>query len=1288
MALIFLSEAHTLGGTMRRFTRFMILGLTLLLTQIAIQAQTSGSLTGTVSDPNGAPVAGATVTIRSAVSGEERSGTTNDRGVFTFLLLTPGTYVVSVEGAGFKRTVANDVVINVSKETNLNVGLEIGGASETVTVTGAQEVINSTSPTLTNVVNTRQVADLPLGGRNPVELAALQAGIAVVGTDVRGAAVSGLRQTAVNLTQDGINAMDNFVKTSSFFALTAPSLGATEEFSVTTGTVSSESGRGAAQVNMVTKSGTNEYHGGGFLQLINESYNANTFFNNIVGTPKAILRQHFYGFDIGGPVHFLNFGEGVPKHWSGKDKAFFFFSFEAFRQNRAATRNRTVYSQNARNGIYEYVGTDGVQRQINLFTHSTRGFAANPLTAAILARTPLPNNTACAAADGFNLGCYQFNIAENTTTDKYVGRYDHQLVKDTRLGSHKFELVYSRAETATNPDVFTNGVERPFPDGIDALQYSTRQLLTPALVSTFGSNWTNVFRYGRQWAPVVFDRSAPPPSQFVVLGGITDPENRNLAQPRDTVVNQITDNVSWVKGNHLWKFGMDWQRVRGTSRNDAGIVQTINIGSNNSNGVGFTSLPGVNTSVTAGANILARASTLYANLVGLLASSTRTLNVESPTSGFVPGYTRLRIVQSSDLALYAQDQWRMRSNFTLNAGVRWEFMGVPTVPNGLAIQPKYEDLFGISGFGNLFKPTAPAGPAPGIATQRFVSGDTGIGLYNNDWNNFAPFIGFAYSPDFKSGPFRWLFGEQGKSSFRAGYSISYLKDGITTFTNALGTGNTNPGLIQTANQSRLCNPAATPTNILTGVLTASCGVPLEIPVFKMPVTDRDNILTNTGAGLWAIDPNIRNAYVHQYNFGFEREIMKNTALEIRYVGNRSNNLWRAVDYNDVNYIENGFLTEFLNAQKNLAARGGSGSFAPGCAGCVPLPIFDRFFGVGFAGVTPLANSSGYGSSSLITALQNNNLGALAFALANSSTYRPYRESTIIGLPSNFFIANPNANYAVGLSNGGESDYNALQIEIRRRYSNGLQFQADYTFSKAMLLGDGTGNNQSDFTQPLSLRNYQLDRRRSSQDQTQRFVANAVYDLPFGRGRAFLDTNNPVVERIFGGWTTGAIVTWTSGSPWYVLSGRSNFGAYGGGGADLVGITFEEFKNNLGIFKDPRGVFFVNPNLLDITVSSVTGLATSARLKPGLMAAPAPGTLGNFPVNSLSGPQYFNVDLSITKRIPIKETVRFEFKTTAINILNRPNFIYGNTNFDSTAFGRITAQRGGSRSVNFIGSIRF
>jgi hypothetical protein len=1295
---------------MKRFSSFSILFsrnikpislavlLTCLLALTAFGQTTTGSLTGTVTDPSGAVVAGATLTLVKPETGAERTTTSNTEGRFDFATLQPGKYNITVDAKGFKKAVSRDIIISVTQVAEVTIPLEIGSASETVTVSASQEVINTSNPSVTNIINTRQVVDLPLVGRNPVELAGLQAGIAVVGTDVRGASVSGLRQTAVNLTQDGINAMDNFVKTSSFFAITTPSLNSTSEFSVTTSTAGADSGRGVAQVNLVTKGGTNEYHGGAFLQIINSWTDGNNWFNNANGTAKPILRQHYDGFDIGGPMYFPRFGEGGRSVISGKDRAFFFFSYERFVQSDSRSRNRTVLTQSARNGLFTYTA-GGVNRTVNLLTQTQVPFhTLNPLMTAHINQIPLPNNDSGCGGDGFNISCFTFNAEQLTSNDKYVFRYDHQIFKDRDLGSHKVEFVLSRVLTRTFPDVTTNGLEAPFPGGVNGFQASTRNLITPALVSTFGSNVTNVLRYGRQWAPVDFNRDTPQTVPFISLPGVlTNYDNTFLPQPRNTIVHQITDNLSWIKGNHSYKFGMDWQNVLGISRNDAGIVQTNQIGpiaantANNTNLTIAANLPG------ASAANLTAANTVYGAITGLLGSASQTLNVQTPTSGFVPGYTRLRQVQGKDLALFAQDQWRMKSNFTLSYGVRWDYMGVPTVPNGLAIQPaNFDSIWGISGVNNLFKPTA----APGSQTQPFaslifVSGDTGIGLYKNDWDNFAPFVGFAYSPSFKSGLFHSLFGDEGTSSIRAGYSMSFLHDGVTTFTNLLGTGNTNPGLIQTANTS----PLGGGTNQLVGQLTAA-GVPLNFPTFKIPISDRENFLTNTASGVWTADPNLRSAYVHQWNFGVEREIFKNTALELRYVGNYSPNQWRAYNINEINIFENGFLGEFLNAQRNYAidlvsgACGGPGQrlcgFAnSGLAGQVATPIFNKFF---------TGRAADFTNSGFITNLTNNNVGAFANTLATSSTYRANRENVALGLPGNFFMANPNAAFVNILANDATSNYHAMEIELRRRFSNGLQFQADYTWSKAM--GDAVdaqGNNQSDLVSRLTLRNPRADYRRSIQDQTQRFVANGLYDLPFGKGKMFLNGSNDLVDRIVGGFTVGAIVTWATGAPWYVGSGRTTFNnGTANIGAQLTGITFEEFRKNVGLYKTSTGLFFVNPDLLNQTI--VNGKATAATLKPGLMTAPAPGTFGDFPVNSLNGPNYFNFDLSVTKRFRITETVRFEIKGTAINVLNHPNFVFpanaANTagtnviNFDSTSFGRVTLQRGNSRQMNIIAQLRF
>lgn len=1262
---------------MRKSLNILAILLLFICSQIAIQAQTTtGSLSVVVNDPSGAVVLGASITVRNNATGAERTATTSDNGTASVTDLQPGTYSVSVESSGFKRTLAPDVAVGVSQTAQVTIALEIGLADQTVTVTAAQEVINTSSPTLTNVIDTRQVRDLPLATRNPLDLAALQAGIAVVGNATRTASIAGLRGSATNVTQDGINAMDNFVKTDALFAISAPSLNSTSEFSITTGTVGSESGRGVAQINVVTKGGTNQFHGGIFYMHRNDAFNANTFFNNLAGTERQKVRQHFFGFDIGGPIYFPAFGEGGPMIWDGRDKAHFFFAYEGFRENFSATRNRTVLTPEARQGIFRYTGTNGQLQTVNLLQIGNVN-TLNPITTALIGQTPAPNNTL--VGDGFNTQGFRYNVTGTNPSDKYVARYDHQLVKDTPLGSHKFEFVFNYFETLLSPDTFNN-LEAPFPGGVNTAQSSERWLVTGALVSNFG-NATNVFRYGRQWAPVGFIIDQNTSSPFFIFSGLTNLYAGNptttpfLSQGRNTIVNQIKDDFTMPKGNHLLRFGVDFQDVFADTFNDTGINQVINLGTNTANGSGIllSELPfGTNAQLTAATNV-------YSNIVGNLASSTRTFNVTSPDSGFVTGATRARLFKQRDIAIYGQDQWRAKSNLTLNFGLRWDFMGVPTIPNGLAIQPTNAfDIYGISGKGNLFNPNAPPGAAPGKATLNFVDGDTGIQLYNDDWNNFAPFVGLAYSPDFESGFFRGLFGEAGKSSIRAGYSISYLRDGFTVISNALGTGTTNPGLIQSAANT-------TPV----GVLTAA-GVALTTPAFTMPITDRQNFLVNPGNGLWAIDPALRIPYVQQWSVGFEREILSNTALEVRYVGNHAIKVWRAYDINEVNIFENGFLQEFLNAQRNLAARGGT-SFAPSsaaspCAGCVDLPILNRFF-------TGLATASAFTSSTFIDNLNGNNVGGFASTLAFSNTYRTNRENPALGIPANFFVANPNAAFARLLTNDSMSNYHALQIELRRRFAQGLQFQADYTFSKTLTNAPDAQGSQTDLVSFRTLRDTSLDYRRSNIDQTHRFVANAIYELPFGKGRQFLGGANGFVNQIVGNWTIGGIITWATRPPYYIASGRSTFNSFNPtfAPAQLVGISFEEFKKNVGVYKHPAGVFYINPDLLVITTNPTTGKYVSSTLKPGLLGSPAPGTFGNFPMNSLNGPQYFNLDLSVTKRFPIGERVSLELKTTFINALNHPNFIVGagNTqNFDSTSFGLISTTSGNERIIHFIGSVRF
>ena len=1271
------SPAAGRAGSTAKSLSTALLALLFLLTAAphAPGQVSSGTLNGVITDPSGAIVAGANVSLRNNETGITRNTTSNDEGEYVFPQIEPGRYTLTVEASGFKRSVAPDLVVEVGVPARARVALEVGAVSEVVTVTASQEIINATSPTLTNVINTKQVQDLPIGARDPLDLAALQPGVAVTGSNTRTASISGLRGSATNVTQDGINAMDNYVKTDALFALSSPSLNSTGEISITTGTTSSDAGRGVAQVRVTTKGGTNDFHGEVFYLIRNDWLEANSFFNNLAGTPRPRENQHYFGFAMGGPMYAPKFGEGGRRVWDGHDKAFWFFSYEGFRETFAATRNRTVLTPEARQGLFRYNGANGQVQSINLLTiGNPAARQLNPLTTAQLNAMPLPNNTL--VGDGLNTAGFRYNVTGTDPNDKFVGRYDHQLVERSPLGSHKLEFVFNRATFSLFPDTF-NSIEAPFPGGIDVGQGSTRYLITVADHSTFG-DVTNELRYGRQWSPVNFIRAEGPPGAFFIdFASVTDFDNRQMSQGRTTTVSQFLDNVAIPKGSHTFRAGFDFQQVHAYTFNDAGIHPTVTLGSNtqNSNGItaaNFANLPAGAT----GTAVVTRAQNIFADITGLLGSASATFNVSSPESGFVLGATRERIFQERDLALYFQDQWRARQNLSLSYGVRWDYMGVPTIPNGLAIQiTNIDDLFGVSGFGNLFNPNAPIGLAgftTNNATLDFVSGDTGKGLYKNDWNNFAPYFGFAWSPDFKGGLLGGVFGSDGASAIRGGYSVSYLHDGFTVISNALGTGTTNPGLIQ-----------ASANTTPVGVLGAS-GVALTTPSFTMPITDRQNFLLNPNNALWAIDPDLRSPYVQQWSLGYEREVTNNMAFEVRYVGNHALKVWRANNFNEVNIFENGFLQEFRNAQTNLALRGGT-NFAPGCAGCLPLPIFDRFF-------FGLANASGYTNATFISNLTNNNVGTLANSLAFSTTYRPNRErtsfafpngTTLPGLPANFFVANPNAAGITWLSNDSMSNYHSLQAEFRRRFSRGLQFQADYTFSKALTDARGAYGSQSDLTSYRTLRDPGLDYARSNQDQTHRFTANAVYDLPFGRGRSYWSNGNRLVNRLVGGWTVGGILTWQTRPPFFVASNRATVNQFNAANnpVDLAGISFEEFQRNVGLYRHSTGIYFINPELLNIQTNAA-GQFVSSTLKPGLLASPQPGSFGNFPINSLNGPSYFNIDASLVKRLAVTERFKLELKTTFINILNHANFVYNTQNFDATDFGRITATSGDPRVVHF------
>jgi hypothetical protein len=345
------------SSTMRTFALAIAL-CGLVASSVFAQASVT-RVNGTVKDPQGAAITGATVTLTDNATKSVKTATSNDDGTFAFNDLRAGTYTVEVEATGFKKTTVPDLVVNVDQTSTVNVDMEVGGVGEVVTVTAsdAQSVVHTENAELKNTVLERQIQDLPLNGRNPITLAGLQAGVNSSGAGTRTASVNGLRGTFTNLTWDGININDPFIRTDGFFGNAAPSVVSVSEFTLTTQNASAADGLGVAQLKLVTPRGTNEYHGQIFEFHRNDVLDANTFFNNAAGRfvasdgqviaglaqvgderlPRPTLLQNQFGFNIGGPFQLPRFGEGGER-WYGKDKLFFFFFYEGTRTKQTRSQ--------------------------------------------------------------------------------------------------------------------------------------------------------------------------------------------------------------------------------------------------------------------------------------------------------------------------------------------------------------------------------------------------------------------------------------------------------------------------------------------------------------------------------------------------------------------------------------------------------------------------------------------------------------------------------------------------------------------------------------------------------------------------------------------------------------------------------------------------------------------------------------------------------------------------------------------------------------------------------------
>jgi hypothetical protein len=649
------------------------------------------------------------------------------------------------------------------------------------------------------------------------------------------------------------------------------------------------------------------------------------------------------------------------------------------------------------------------------------------------------------------------------------------------------------------------------------------------------------------------------------------------------------------------------------------------------------------------ADQLGRLKSIYAMLTGRILNVNHAARLDENTKAYSLTETAISRNDRTEYGFYGQDSFKFRPNLTVNYGLRWQPVLSPHHNNGVYIRPGFEGLYGISGVGNLFQP----GANSGSPTQYFpVSKDDKV--FKDDFNNIAPSIGIAWSPDFKNSWLKKIFGEGNQTVIRAAYALSYFTGGSSEFDSILGT---NPGLTTFAGlRAGIETPAATPLLLRNGIPA--------IPVPPAPTFPRAAVAGTSAADF---DPNLETPYVQSWSFGLQREINRDTVLEIRYVANHGTKLVRTYNLNEVNIFENGFLQEFIAAQNNLQialAAGRAANFRnQGLPGQVNLPIYTASFG------SP--TSSLFGNSTFINQLLQGTAGSAASTLGNSSGNIAFQNNRIAaGFPANFFTVNPSVYGASSFieTNGSTSTYNSLQIELRRRLAQGLLVQGSYVWSHA--LTDAFASSAVSQSEPTTIRNFGNDKGPSPFDIRHAFKVNYIYELPVGPGKKFF-SGGGVLGKIMEGWATDGIVRWQSGGAQLLTCGRATVNQKESG-CVLVGMTVKELQDAIKIRKDGdaanRGTVFWLPEDIIANTNLAFFPDPSGRQPQGRYLAPptTPGEFGNRIF--LYGPSFFRADLSILKKTRVTETINVEFRAEFLNAFNHTNFLLRSAAADVATIG--------------------
>jgi len=1142
----------------------------------ALAQLTTADILGTVTDSTGAVVPKANITLVNLDTNLQRTTVSNDSGEYDFTLLPVGRYSVTVKIAGFKTATTSNVAVEAGDRARADVHLETGGTTETVTVEAQTPLLQADSATVSSTVTAKAVQDLPLNGRNFVQLIDLVPGanegagngLGSGGrpddrrTNANGLSVNGQDEALNNWVVDGLDDNERVIGTIGV----KPNVEGIQEITIQTNSYAPEAGRTAGGViNIVTKSGTNKFHGSAYEYFRNDIFDGRNVFQTTGRKPE--LRQNQYGGSIGGPIF--------------RDRTFFYFDYEGFRQVSGVTYTGTVptlpewddiNSQNGGTPQALFSQTNGTLQAYN-GTLTGTPIPINPIMLNYLKLFPAPTNTDPTVLSG------NFTISPNKTqtSNTYDARVDHKF-NDHNLFFGRF--AYSKVDTVTPPNFGTvNGIQisggrynfdGPATDVAQQYSFGFTHIFTSNLLLDLRAGFTRInnlslpLNYGQNLDQTVgFPASMTSFSPFAnsltpvsigPFGDIGDGAYVPLQDVDNTF--QYSGTLSWTKGNHTIKAGL--ALVRRQARN---VQSASAAGFYQFNTAADNLVPASATGNATQTQTDIQSNQLASTLLGAFQSQQRNFNIAAPD------------YRSWEPGGFVQDSWKATPKLTVIAGIRYD-----------VFTPFTEAHNHIS---NFDFPEALTLTSANINNALKIAGVNGVNAQVNiptNYNNVAPRVGFAYSVT----PSIVLRGGYGLSFFPGNYtSNADLKNAPFTSVYSPNCQSTLAVQLDQATgtftgQNPDCASAAFNA---PGVISSTVAIPAP-PTTPQAVPQ---LTTVTGLSFVAEAPNFKTALIQQFNLQLEQQVGANV-FTIGYVGNIGQHLPESID--DINQP---------SPFNPLSAE-----FAPGTSTYNPA----------------------YGQKQLATQLGN--AGGISY-----------------------------------IQSEGISNYNALQTSFQRRFTHGLAFDANYTWAKAL-------NDASSFSQqgdqgwshadPTRIR--QIEYGKGDTDIQNRFALSLNYELQYGK------EFSGIRKAVFAGWETNIITAWQSGKVFSIVETGS--GADNPNDCDYLGQCKPRGFNNRATPQNSGGADRPNQNAdARLTHKTLTEFFNTSAFAPQPL-----GTVGNTQRNSLFGPDFRHVDLSLFKNFPVTQRVNVQFRVETFNISNTPNFYIRNNNqpeqqFGNAGFGKIT-----------------